>query len=275
VHDREVPEATRVGFLSEVGSEELVPELDKELEGKRTGEIVKFNAVLPEKVGAEIAGTEVTFQALVKDVKDKRLPPADDEFAKTASEFDTLDELRSDIRSRLATLKEAENRAVLRDRVLSTLIDAVDVELPERLVDEETDDRVRRAELRAEQAGTTLQDALAAQGWDELRLRSDARAHAVRAIKGDLVLEAVAREEGIEATPEDVEGEIDSLAAASGRDAREVRRILERTGQVRTLAGDIIRTKALDLIIERADVASGDGPASPEPEPHEPGDETS
>ena len=112
VNDRDIAEATRPGFLSEVGSEELVPELDKELEGKRKGDILKFNAVLPEKFGPELAGQEVAFQVLVKEVKAKRLPAADDEFAKTASEFDTLEQLREDVRTKLRSLKEAESRAV-------------------------------------------------------------------------------------------------------------------------------------------------------------------
>jgi trigger factor len=266
IHGQEVPEATRVGLLSEVGSNELVPELDTELEGKRSGDIVKFNAKLPERLGEHLAGQEVTFTALVKDVKAKKLPAADDEFAKTASEFDTLEELRADVRQTLGQHKAAEAKAVVRDRALQALIDRVDVDLPDRLVDDETEDRVRRAELRAKQAGTTLDDALTSQGWDELRFRSDARAHAVRAIKGDLALEAIARAEDLEATAEDIDQEIAQLAEASSRDTREIRRILERTGQVATVAGDIIRGKALDLVVERADVATKDVSAAPEPE---------
>jgi len=256
VNDREIPQASRQGFLSEVGSEDLVPELDRELEGNRKGDILKLNAVLPEKLGPEVAGQEVTFQVLVKEVKAKRLPAADDEFAKTASEFDSIEALREDVRTKLRALKETESRAAVRDLVLARVLDSVDVDLPERLVDEETAHRVANAEERATRAGTTLQDALAAQGWDELRFRSDARSHAVRALKGDLVLEAVAKQEGLEVTEEDLQGEIRSLAEASGKDVRDVRRILERSGQVRSLAGDIIRTKALDLLVESADVAS-------------------
>src|SRR2546421_3610252 len=114
VHGQEVPEASRIGFLTEVGSEEVVPELDRELEGKRKGDILKFNAVLPEKFGPDLAGQEVSFQVLVKEVKAKKLPAADDEFAKTASEFDTLAELREDVRTKLRSLKEAESRAAVR-----------------------------------------------------------------------------------------------------------------------------------------------------------------
>jgi len=107
---------------------------------------------------------------------------------------------------------------------------------------------------------------LAAQGWDELRLRTDARAHAIRALKADLVLEAVARQEELTVSEEDLQNEIRRLAEATGRDAREVRRILERSGEVRSLAGDIIRSKALDLLVESADVATEDVSGSPEPD---------
>jgi trigger factor len=266
VHGKEVPEASRIGFLTEVGSEELLPELDRELEGKRKGDILKFNATLPERFG-EKAGDEVTFQVLVKEVKSKKLPPVDDEFAKTASEFDTLEELREDVRSKIRSLKEADSHAVVRDLVLNKMIEGVDVDLPERMVDEETDRRVESATDRAQRAGTTLEAVLASQGWDELRFRSDARAHAVRGLKADLVLEAVARGEGIQVTAEDLDREIRALAEATGRDPKEVRRILERSRQVTSLAGDIIRSKALDLVVESAEVMKEGAPATPEPDP--------
>jgi trigger factor len=261
LHGQEIPEASAVGLLTEVGSQELVPELDRELEGKRKGDILKFNATLPERFG-ERAGTEVTFQVLVKEVKSKRLPPADDEFAKTASEFDTMDELRQDIRTKLRTLKEADATAAVRDLVLRKVLEDVDVDLPDRLVDEETEGRVQRAQDRAKSAGMTLDQVLEAQGWDELRFRSDARAHAIRAIKADLVLEAVAREEGIQVTAEDLDREIRSLAEATGREPKEVKKILEKSGQVTSLAGDIIRTKALDLLVESAEVSREGAPAT-------------
>jgi trigger factor len=255
VHGAEIAEATRPDFLYEVGSGEFVDELDRELQGKRAGEILKFNAVLPERFG-ERAGQEVSFQVLVKEVKAKRRPVADDAFAKTASEFDTLEELRESLREQLRQNKEGAAGAAVRDRALQALVDAVDVELPDSLVDEETEHRVQHGRERAEQAGLTLQQVLEAQGFDELRFRSDARAHAVRAIKADLVLEAVARREGIQVTTEEIGNEIAALAASLGRDPKEVARTLERTGQVVTLAGDIIRSKALDLIVEHADIVS-------------------
>ncbi len=261
VHGDEIPEATRPDYLYEVGSGEFVEKLDEELEGKRAGEILKFNATLPERFGAR-AGTEVSFQVLIKEVKGKKLPAADDEFAKTASEFDAMAELREDLRAKLRESKAREADAAVRDRVLQALIDRVNVDLPDTLVDEETDHRVHSATGRAERAGVNLAEALAAQGWDELRFRSDARTHAIRAIKADLVLEAVARQEELEVTAEEIAGEISALAATMGRQPKDVAKALERSGQVVSLAGDIIRSKALDLLVERAEIASeGESPA--------------
>jgi len=100
----------------------------------------------------------------------------------------------------------------------------------------------------------TLEQALEGQGWDELRFRSDARAHAVRDLKAELILEAVARAEGIRVEPEEVDREIGALAKAAGRTAKDVRRIVERSGEVASLAGDIIRSKALDVLVEHGHV---------------------
>jgi trigger factor len=250
VHDKEIEGLTLTDHLYEVGSEEIVPELDKELEGKRKGEIVKFNATLPERFG-ERAGQEVSFQVLVKEIKAKRLPAADDEFARSASEFDTLEELRADLKTKLAESKEQQARAELRDLVLQELISRVEVDLPDRLVDEETERRVEQAAERAQRAGMTLEQVLEDQGWDELRLRSDARSHAIRAIKADLVLEAVARQEGLSVTAEELTAAITDIAQGLGRDPKEIAKALERSGQVTALAGDIIRSKALDFLVEQ------------------------
>ena len=149
--------------------------------------------------------------------------------------------------------------------------------LPETLIDEETEHRVQGARERAERSGMTLDQVLEAQGWDEERLRSDARDHAIRAIKSDLVLESVSRKEDIEVSAEELGSEIAVLAAQVGQDPKDVAKTLERTGQIVSLAGDIIRSKALDLLVDKAKietesvptttpVESGDGSADTPPD---------
>jgi trigger factor len=249
-----VEQASREDYLYFVGSGEVGEKLDVELVGAKPGAILKVSDALPERFGEELGGAAVEITVLVKDVKARRLPEVDDEFAKTASEFDTIQQLRDDLRERLTEVKEREAGAALRDLALEAMIDKVDVDLPQSLIDEETDHRIHHARDRAERMGVGLEKMLELQGWDEARLREDSRQHAIRAIKSDLVLEGIARNASLEVTAEEIGAEIAVLAQAYGREPKAVAKDLERSGQVVTLAGDIIRTKALDLLVERADV---------------------
>jgi trigger factor len=255
---QEVEQLTRTDYLYEVGSGEFGPVLDTELPGTKPGDIIEFDQAIDRtsQEGAVPTGGAGTVQlrVLVKEVKAKKLPPLDDDLAKTASEFDTLAELRDDLRSKLHELKEREAVGVMRDRALDALLARVEVDLPESLVSHETEHRVAEATSRAERSGLTLGQVLETQGWDEDRFRSDARDHAVRAITSDLILEAVARAEGLEVTADEIGAEINAIAQAYQRDAKELAKQLDRSGQIVTLASDIIRTKALDLLVENADI---------------------
>ena len=253
-----VEQASREDYLYFVGSGEVGEKLDVELVGAKPGAILKVSDTLPERFGDELAGFTVEITALVKDVKMRRLPEADDDFAKTASEFDTMQQLRDDLRERLGEVKEREATGAVRDLALQAMVDKVEVDLPESLVEEETEHRIRHAGERAERMGIGLEKLLEAQGWDEARLRADSRGHAIRAIKSDLVLEGIARSASLEVTAEEIGAEIAVLAQAYGREPKAVAKDLERTGQVVTLAGDIIRSKALDLLAERADIRTED-----------------
>lgn len=256
IGDEEVPEATQADFLYEIGTGLLEPKLDEQIRGKSKGDIIKFDSVLPEGFG-ERSGEELAFTVLVKEVKAKRLPEVDDEFAKTASEFDTLEELRADLRENIGEGKEREADGIVRQRALSALVELVDVDLPERLVEEETERRMASATQRYKQLGVSLEDALEAQGWDEERFRADAEEHALRAIKADLALESVSRREEIEVTPEELAAEIGQLAQATGRDPKSTAKALNDSGQVTSLAADIIRSKALDIVVESAEIVPG------------------
>ncbi len=259
-----VEQASREDYLYFVGSGEVGEKLDVELVGAKPGAILKVSDALPERFGEELGGAAVDITVLVKDVKARKLPELDDDFAKTASEFDTVPQLRDDLRERLTEVKEREAAAALRDLVLQEMIDKVDVDLPESLIDEETDHRIHHARDQAERMGVGLEKMLELQGWDEARLRADSREHAIRAIKSDLVLEGIARNASLEVTAEEIGAEIAVLAQAYDREPKAVAKDLERTGQVVTLAGDIIRTKALDLLVERADIDTEQPGEAPE-----------
>jgi trigger factor len=251
---QEIDGLSRTDYLYFVGSGEFGPALDAELPGTKAGGILKVTEEMGEGAGEGLSGQAAEMTVLVKDVKARVLPEADDDLAKTASEFDTLAELREDLRQRLGETKEREAQAELRDRALHALMDSVEVDLPESLVDDETEHRVNHAKQRAEQNGLTIEQVLEAEGWDEARLRQDSRDHAVRAIKSDLVLEGVARAADIQVDADELGKEIGVLAQAYDRDPKELATQLDRTGQIVTLAGDIIRGKALDLLVDGADI---------------------
>jgi trigger factor len=263
----EIEAVDRTDYLYYVSSGEFGDALDAQIAGKKVGDILKFDGELPERFGPELGGKNVGFQVLVKDVKSRKLPDVDDALAKTVSEFDTLAELRDDLGVKLGELKEREAEEIVRDRALQAMIDTIDVDIPESLIDEETNHRVKHAKGRAEQAGLDFDQMLAAQGWDEARLQEDSRQHAIRAIRSDLALEGIARVEKIEVAADELGIEIAALAQAYQRDPKELAKALDRSGQIVTLAGDIIRRKALDLLVEHADIEPESEPASPEAEP--------
>jgi len=245
---------SREDYLYAIGSGEFGPEMDAKLPGTKPGDIVRFDATLePERVGEELAGP-ASFLVLIKEVKELDLPEPDDAFASTASEFDTMPELRDDLRTKIGEAKERDAVGVVRDRALQAVIDAVEVELPESLIEDETAHRMRHAEDQATRYGLTLDQMLEIQGWDRDRLAEDNREHALRAIKADLVLEGVARAEELDVTAEEIGAQIGTLAQAYERDPKELAKQLDRSGQIVTLAGDIIRSKALDIIVDAADI---------------------
>jgi len=262
-HSEEIPDLTRTDYLYEVGSKTVVPELDQQLEGSRKGDILRFNATLPEAAGPELGGQELTFTVLVKEAKAKVLPKLDDDFAQEASEFDTLDELRAHLRERLEESAEAHNRSELETRVLTAFLDRVDVPLPESMVNDELQYRASRFVQQLNMMGIGLDQYLQGAETTQEQIEADLRAQAERAVKAQLVLEAVAAAEGMEASDEEVEAEIQRQAQRIGRDPEDVRKALGQ-GRAGVIRGDILRTKALAFLVENADVRASEGEAASE-----------
>jgi trigger factor len=256
-HTTEIAELTRTDYLYELGSGTVVPELDRELEGKRKGDILRFNATLPDGAGEGLAGQEVTFQLLVKEAKTKVLPKLDDDFAQEASEFDTLEELRADLRRRLEEAARAQVASELETRVLEAYLDRVDAPLPQSLVDDELRYRAARFGQQLQMMGASLEQYLQATEQTSEQVEADLRAQSERAIKAQLVLERVAEAEGLQASDEEVEAEIRRQAQRVGRDPEDVRKALgaDRAGVIR---GDILRSKALALLVEHAEPYDGE-----------------
>jgi len=249
---------TATDFLYRVGSDMVVPELDQQLHGTRPGAILEFSATLPERFG-ERAGEEATFRVLVKEAKHKVLPELNDEWVDEASEFDTVDELRADIRKRLEVVQKLQAQMAARDKVLEAVADLVPVPAPEVLVDDETRRRVEDLAHRLSHQNATLDQYLEATGQEAQAFIDEVREGAVRAVLADLALRAVVAQEAIEPTDEEVDAEIVRLAERLEEKVEKVRRDLERRGVLETVRSDLARGKALEFLVEHSTVVDEEG----------------
>jgi trigger factor len=246
-HEEPVEEASAVDFLYEVGSGTGPTKLDEELQGSRPGAILKFSDVMPQ---GELAGQDISFTVLVKEVKAKKLAPLDDEFAKTAGEFDSIDELKDDLRTRLVDVKAQIAAEELRRRVLTAFVEASPLEAPEKLVEAEFNHRLEHIEADLKQAGMTLDQYAQTGGQTELEIRRDIRIDAAASVKAELLLEELARREELQVEDQDLGREIALAAARSERDPKELADQLVRSNQLGALVADVLRRKALDYLVQ-------------------------
>jgi trigger factor len=244
-------------YLYEVGSGSLVPGLDAQLIGSKVGDILQFDAPTPGAEGG--AGTAGRFRVLVKDVKEKVLPEATDEWASEASEFTTLAELRKDLRARLERVKLVQAQLALRERAMEALIALVEDDPPESLVEEEVRERVHDLGHRLEARRVTLEQFLEASGLDRERLFADLRAEAARDVRADLALRALADLEDIQVTDEDLDQAVQELADQAQSTPQEVRERLDRSGRLSAVRSSRRKAKALSWLLDHVELVDEDG----------------
>jgi trigger factor len=252
-HSEQLEGLTADDFLYELGSGSVVPELDEQLRGAKAGDILKFTAAVP---GQE---EDVAFQVLVKEVKEKLLPDVTDEWASDASEFETVDALRDDIRTRLGAVKRVQAQLALREQAVDAVAELVSEEIPEPLVNEEMQRRAHDLEHRLAAQGADVQQYLEATGRSLDEFRNDLREAATRAVKADLALRGVADAEGLEATDEELDAEIERIAQAAGQKPAAVRKQLDRNDQLPAVRSDIRKGKALAWLTEHVEIADEEG----------------
>ncbi len=256
VDGEEVDGGSTTGLSYEVGSGDVMPGLDEALVDLNKGDTASFHTAL---VAGEQAGQTADIEVTVRSVKEKELPPLDDDFAQTASEYDTLAELRDDIRERLTRMKRLRQGMSARDKVLEALLGASDVPLPESVVMLEADYRKQAMEEQLDQAGLTLADYLEAEERTAEDVDAELRSAAETAVKAQLLLDAVADQEEVGVSDTELTEEAVRRAQQSGMSADQyVARIVE-AGQIPALAADVRRGKALILVLSRSKVTDASG----------------
>lgn len=258
VNGEAVPGLTASDFLYRVGSAMLVPELDEQLRGTTPGAILEFSVELPERFG-EIAGETASFRVVVKGAQAKVLPALDDAFVAEASECETVDELREQLRTRLDTVQRIQAQMALRDRVLEVAVELVPVEPPATLVVSETRRRIEDLAHRLSHQGATVEEYLAATGQEAGAFVAEVQSTAVQAVLADLALRAVVAQEEISVGDDELTAEIERVAERTGRKPAKVRRDLERGGAIEAVRSEIARGKALEFLVDHAVVVDEEG----------------
>ena len=251
-----VEDASANGLSYEVGSDSLVSGLDDAIVGLSLGESKDFETQL--RSGDE-GGQPAKATVTVRGVKEKQVPDLDDDFAQMASEFDTIDELRSDVRERLARVKALTQGVQAREKVLESLLEKVDVPMPERVLEEELEYRKHELEHQLSQAGITKDDYAKAEDTTADAIDADLAESAAKAIKSQFILDAIAKKEEISVDESDLTEEIVRRAARSRVRPDEYAQQLVNAGALGSLMSDILRGKALALVMERAAITDASG----------------
>jgi trigger factor len=238
-----------------VGSGVITPEVDDQLRGAKAGDILEFDAEHPDPEEAR----DLRFRVLVKQVRQRVLPDADDEWAAENSEFETIDALRQSIRDRSLVVRQAQAQAQLRQATGEALAKLVEDDPPEPLVNHEMQHRAQDLALRLQAQGVDPEQWLAASGTTNEQFTSELREAAQTAVRVDLALRAVADAEDIESTDGDLEEELTSVAERVGEKVDTVRREFERGGQLAAVRSDVRKRKALDWLLERVEIVDEDG----------------
>ncbi|MFF0278679.1 trigger factor [Rhodococcus aetherivorans] len=256
VGGEEVPEASTTGLSHEVGSGQLIDGLDEALVGLSAGESKEFTTTL---VAGEHAGEEAVVTVTVNSVKERELPAEDDEFAQLASEFDTLEELKADLRERVSRVKKVEQAGQIRDKVLDALLEAVEVPLPEAVVQAEIDGALHDAIHALDHDETKLNQLLEEQGSSREEFDNDTRESAERAVKVQLLLDAIAEAEGTTVEQEELTERIFFQAQRYGIPPEQFIQQIGQANQLGAVYADVRRGKALGNVVDRATVTDTSG----------------
>ena len=233
----------------ELGSHSFIDTFEDQLVGHKAGEEVDVNVTFPEQYhAADLAGKPALFKVKINDITTKELPKLDDEFDSEVSEFETLDEYKEDIKKRLEEQKATEGKRAQEDEAIAAIVEKSEMEIPEAMIRTQCEDMVNEFAQRIAQSGLSMEQYMQFSGMTIDGLMAQVRPEAETRIKTSLVLEAIVKEQNIEATDADVDAEIEKMATMYGMDVAQLKEYMgenEKAGMKRELA----ITKAVEYIM--------------------------
>ena len=232
----------------ELGSNSFIPGFEEQVADRETGEEFDVNVTFPEEYEPSLAGKDAVFKCKINEIKAKEMPELDDEFAKDVSEFDTLDELKEDLKKQISERKEANAKTDFENQIIDQIVEDMQAEIPECMFTQKCDDMVQDYAYRLQMQGLDLNTYLGYLGQTMEQFKEQFMEGAKHQVKVKLALDAIVKAENIEATEEEIEQEVAKLAEQYSMDAEQIKKAVP----AEQLSADIVTRKAVDFVVENA-----------------------
>ena len=256
VDGNDVPEARTEGLSHEIGSGQLIEGLDEAIVGLKEDESRDFTTTL---VAGEYSGQEAQVTVTVKSIKVRELPELDDEFAQLASEFDTIEELRSDLKEQVARVKRVQQAEQIRDKAIEELLEQVEVPLPEKVVQAQVDDSLHNAIHGLDHDEAKFEESLKEQGSSREEWDAENQSNAEKAIKTQLLMDAIADKLDIQVGQNDLTERLVLMSRQYGLEPQQLLQMLQQNNQLPAMFADVRRGLTVAAVVFGATVTDSDG----------------
>ena len=258
VDGEDVPEAKTEGLSHEIGSGQLIEGLDEAIVGLKEGETRVFPTTL---AAGDHAGKEAQVTVTVKSVKERELPEPDDEFAQLASEFDSIDELKNSLTEQVQRVKRVQQAEQIRDKALEVLLEQTEIPLPEKIVQAQVDDTLHNAIHGLDHDESKFEEALKEQGSSRDEFDTDNRTNAEKAVKTQLLMDAIADKLDIQVGQNDLTERLVLMSRQYGLEPQQLLQVLQQNNQLPAMFADVRRGLTVAAVVHGGTVTDTDGNA--------------
>ncbi len=234
----------------ELGSGSFIPGFEEQIVGHCIDEEFDVNVTFPDDYDEKYAGRDAVFKCKINSIKEKELPALDDEFAKDISEFDTLDEVKEDIRKKIAAKKEKDSKTDMENQLVEQVATSMEAEIPQCMIDQKVDELYKESESRMQSQGISMDMYLAYINKDENSYKEELKKSAEQQVRQSVAITAIIEKENIEASEDDINAKVAELAEDYAMPEDQIRKILTDT----QLSNEIKVDKALQLLVDAAKV---------------------
>ncbi len=232
----------------ELGSNSFIPGFEEQVAGHKTGEEFDVNVTFPEQYEPSLAGKDAVFKCKINEIKTKELPELDDEFAKDVSEFDTLDELKADLKKQISDRKATDAKIDFENQLIDQVVENMEVEIPECMNTQKCDEMIQDYSYRLQMQGLDLNTYLQYLGQTMEQFKEQFMDGAKQQVKVKLALDAIVKAENIEATEEEIADEIAKLAEQYNMEADKIKAAVP----AEQISADIVTRKAVDFVVDNS-----------------------